>query len=60
MNYTENQNKKHPKIAKKDVAAIPYASFKQSFDETIKIASVTTLQTLIPYPFLFTNHYDIE
>ena len=25
-----------PKIAKKDAAAIPYASFKQSFGETIK------------------------
>ena len=42
MNYTQNQNKKHPKIAKKDAAAIPYASFKQSFGETIKIEAVTT------------------
>ena len=36
VNYTQNQNKKHPKIAKKDAAAIPYASFKQSLGETIK------------------------
>ena len=51
MNYTENQSKKHPKIAKKDATAIPnVASRPKCFKK------LNEFPTVVFYSLAFTGY----